>query len=338
MLKYKFLNKFKNKMKNYYRIVEDFHGNFFKTYKKKNINIILYKIFYSKKSRIIKNNIFKFFKNQILKIAEELKNLSKKNYINCISIYKIKKLINLFNFFYKTILRLRSCLKKIKQTAFFLNLQKEEKKSLFFSKILPFSPKEPFRKFKDKNVDHSLITYKGRFYNLLQIQLLYNTTPKKLKKNQKKVKNLYQKNKNFLIFLNYKLYIFLYKLNFFHTQRESINYIKKFGILINFKLIKIPNFFIKNNYLLQISEGLFIKFINLIILKTFIANFLINNIIFKILLNINTYTIYILKKNYNYIYLNLKDLFFKQDYDTINVQKKVNTRILLNSIKYFHRR
>ncbi len=337
MIKYKFVKKFKNKTKNDYRIVEDFYGHFFKSCKKKNINIILYKTIYSKKNKKIRRNIFKLIKIQIFKIAKEFEKASKIKNQKFLFFYKIKKFLYFLDFFYKIALKLKKCYKRVKQISYFINLQREEKKPLFYSKVLPFAPKEPFKKFKTKNTNHSLITYKGRFYSLLQLQLLHNISSKELKKNKKKLKYIYKKNENFLLSFEYKLYIFLYKLGLFYTSKNSLDYIKKFGIFIEYKLIKLPTFFIKKNSFLEVPQKIFLRFINFIKLKSFIANFLINNIIFNILININTFTIYILQKNYNYIYMNIKELFFKKN-KKYNSQNKVNTKILLNGLKYLKKK
>jgi ribosomal protein S4 len=136
---------------------------------------------------------------------------------------------------------------------------------------LSFQPKKKFKRMKRRkklSKYAAKLNYRGRLAQFIQFQLHYGCISfKKLKKIYTNIKNKFERNNLFFMFLNYRLFNFVFLMNLCSSRRLGFFFIKKYGLIINEKHIYNPIFFIHFNDIIELSRPLKLKFFKRMIKK-----------------------------------------------------------------------
>ena len=201
------------------------------------------------------------------------------------------------------------------------------------SRLFPFNPKRRkiggIRRVRRRR--STFTSYKGRFYKILQVQLYYNFIKiNKLKMLANSVRHKYTASQDFAALLDFRMYVFFYKLNFFSTLRKSHEFIRKFGINIDNILIKKPTYIIIINSMINIPMILKTKFIFFLKKKPTLIKFLFAVLPFILMINFKTLIFLILKRGANRIIIDKQNEFKKI--------KFTNANLIRSSVKFLKRR
>ena len=345
-----FLKKFRLKQRNFFKVGEDFQGLFFKKKNlKKKIRSIYYRIYYKKYQKKIKKKIIFSFIRGMEIFCNRVKKLRRLNHNKFVNKKNSSKEMNLRYFFSHitysdNLVYYFKIMKKIKRTFWRLSVRKKKTSSVLneehgkvylkYSKLFPMAPKKK-RKIYIKKIRKKVknfYSYKGRFYNIMYLQLYYDQIKlNKLRKFIIKNKKKYNYAKTFVFDLEFKLFTFFHKLNFFYTLKQNLNFIKKYGIYINNHLIKNPNYIIKINDIVTFHKNQKKLFKYYFKKNKLFIQFLLNILPFNLLFNMRTLSFILLKKNLN----RLKISHFR------NLTKKktfINSQLFIKSLKFVRRR